>query len=126
SVFDQVTIGDPSLKPTVMAAELWRVVRDLSIVDNDSRIVPGTKALHHILPELVVPIDRAYTQRFFRWHNPEFQYGQRQCFEHAFISFVRIARATNPQQYLGDGWNSSSTKVIDNAIVGMLLTELPP
>jgi hypothetical protein len=30
-------------------------------------IVPGTKALHHVLPDLVPPMDRAWTGAFFLW-----------------------------------------------------------
>src|SRR5262249_6245168 len=93
------------------------------IVDNNTRIVPGSKALHHLLPELIVPIDRAYTQTFFRWQNPRFQYEQASCFQQAFAAFAEIARRVHPVQYVSDGWNSSRTKVIDNALVGMVLDE---
>ena len=83
----------------------------------------GTKTLHHLLPDLVVPFDRMYTQAFFNWHNPEVQYGQSERFRESFTVFNRVARATNPSQYVGGGWNSSQTKVIDNAIIGMLRWE---
>lgn len=76
--------------------------------------------LHHVLPDLVVPIDREYTQRFFGWQNPKFQYGQQGCFVQAFGTFAQIAREVNPLQFVDGGWNSSRTKVIDNAIVGLL------
>jgi hypothetical protein len=123
AVLDGITIDDPKLNPTKMGERLWRIIESLEIVHNNAKIVPGSKTLHHILPELVVPIDRAWTQQFFRWHNPEFQYGQAACFAHAFSSFVEIARKTSPQQYVGAGWNSSRTKVIDNALIGMLIEE---
>jgi len=67
-----------------------------------------TKALHHVLAELVVPMDREYTQTFFGWHAEEFG------------AFVQIARLVNPSQYVNIGWNSSRTKVLDNALVGLL------
>ena len=120
---DAAAIDDPQLNPTRMGERLWRIIESLAIVHNNSRIVPGSKALHHILPEPVVPIDRAWTQQFFRWHNPQFQYGQATCFAHAFSAFVEIARKANPQRYVGAGWNSSRTKVIDNALIGMLSEE---
>ncbi len=123
AAFDGMQIDDRQLHVNAVTQQLWRTISTLGIVSNNSSVVAGTKALHHILPELVVPVDRAYTQKFFRWHNPEFQYGQAAAFEHCFLSFVQIARAVNPQQYVGKGWNSSRTKVIDNAIVGMLLDE---
>lgn len=123
ALLDGTTIDDPRVDPTQMGQRLWQIIESLGIVQNNSKIVPGSKALHHILPELVVPIDRAWTQEFFGWHNPEFQYCQASCFAIAFSAFVEIARKVNPQQYVGSGWNSSRTKVIDNAIVGMLSEE---
>jgi len=39
----------------------------------------------------------------------------------AFKSFEYIPRERNPEQYVCSGWNSSLTKVIDNAIVGSIL-----
>jgi hypothetical protein len=32
----------------------------------------GSKALDHLLPDLVPPMDREYTRPFFGLHNPEF------------------------------------------------------
>ena len=103
----------------MVAKRLARLAQGLEIVDNKVKIVPGSKALHHLLAELVVPIDREYTQRFFEWHNPRFQNLPEDFFIEAFCAFVRIARAANPVQYVGDGWYTSRTKVIDNALVGL-------
>jgi hypothetical protein len=46
--------------------ELWQLIDNLGIVENEAKLVSGSKALHHLLPDLVVPMDRAYTQKFFR------------------------------------------------------------
>lgn len=126
AAFDGMRIDDRTLHVSALSEQLWRTIAALGIVVNNSKIVPGTKTLHHILPDLVVPVDRAYTQKFFRWHNPEFQYGQASAFHHCFSAFVEIARAVDPAKYVGAGWNSSRTKVIDNAIVGMLCDEEGP
>jgi hypothetical protein len=101
------------------------------IVENISKLVPGTKALHHLLPDLIVPEDRAYTQRFFGYHNPEFQgqYGsQKPVFVNTFVTFARIARAVDVASYVGTGqpWRTSRGKVIDNAIVGFCVAEKVP
>jgi hypothetical protein len=90
-------------------------------VDNNAPLVAGSKALHHLLPELVPPMDRAYTQQFFGWHNPEFQYGQQKCFRIAFAALALVARRVNPRQFVeAHPWNTSVTKVLDNALVGLL------
>ncbi len=117
--FAGLTIDQQNLDISGVAKRLASLVQTLDIVDNKARVVPGSKALHHLLPELVVPIDRAYTQRFFGWPTPRFQNFPEECFVEAFHAFVRIARATNPTQYVKNGWYTSRTKVIDNAVVGL-------
>ena len=116
---EKMLIDQPNLSVSQVSKKLSRVVCSIDIVTNQAKLVAGSKALHHILPDLIVPMDRAYTQNFFGWSNPKFQYSQSECFEEAFHSFVAIARAVNPEQYVGDGWNTSGTKVIDNALVGV-------
>lgn len=120
---DGEAIDDPALNRTAVGAELWRLIEGLEIVHNDAKLVPCSKALHHLLPELVVPMDRKYTQAFFGWHNPQFQYGQRRVFLDAFQVFSEVARAVHPQRYVGRGWRTSRTKVLDNAVVGFCLVE---
>lgn len=117
---ETAVLDDTQLDVSATGEAVWRLQLQLTIVENDTALVPVTKALHHVLPDLVVPIDREYTQRFFGWQNPKFQYGQQLCFAEAFGAFAQIARAVNPSQYLNGGWNSSRTKVIDNALVGLL------
>jgi hypothetical protein len=110
---------------------LWRIVRSLDIVlgrrtlkPTQSKIVGGSKALHHILPELMPPIDRTYTAPFLlRIQAQHFQNHSQETetFRVAFESFRAIAKAANPAQYVGrHEWNTSRTKVIDNAIVGFI------
>jgi hypothetical protein len=118
--FENASIDDPALNVLATAEALWRLIEGLPVVENTSVVVPATKTLHHLLPDLVVPMDREYTQRFFGWQNPQFQYGQRQCFIDAFGAFTAIARAVQPAQYVGAGWRTSRTKVIDNAVVGLI------
>jgi len=72
---------------------------------------------------LVAPMDRGYTQKFFQWHNPQFQYDQARKFRVIFHAFVDVARAVRPSQFVTGGWNSSPTKVLDNAVVGFVTLE---
>lgn len=116
---DGLAIDQPALDVSAVGNTLARLAQSLDIVGNKARIVPGSKALHHLLPELVVPIDRAYTQQFFEWANPTLQNFPERCFKEAFNAFARIGREANPAQYVGEGWYTSRTKVIDNAIVGL-------
>lgn len=116
---DNLAIDQAGLDVNTVGATVAQLAQSLEIVGNKARIVPGSKTLHHLLPELVVPIDREYTQRFFEWANPTLQNFPERCFREAFTAFATIAREANPAQYVGDGWYTSRTKVIDNAIVGL-------
>lgn len=117
--FAGIALDQPGLDAEPTSSRLWQLINTLDVVTNNQKIVAGTKALHHLLPELVVPMDGAYTKPFFGWHNPQFQYGQEGCFREAFMAFAKIARAANPRQYVSVGWSSSITKLIDNAVVGV-------
>jgi hypothetical protein len=117
---DSLRIDDPDLDVASVRARLWSLVDDLVLVENRAKLVSGTKALHHLLPDLVVPMDRRYTQVFFGWQNPQFQYGQRECLADAFDAFVHIARAVRPATFVGAGWRSSQTKVLDNGLVAVV------
>jgi hypothetical protein len=116
---DGLAIDDTALDVRDVGSTVARLAQSLDIVTNKTRIVPGSKTLHHLLPDLVVPIDREYTQRFFDWANPSFQQFPERCFRQAFSAFATIARQVNPEQHIGAGWYTSRTKVIDNAIVGL-------
>lgn len=44
---------------------VWHVVDGLGVVDNKAKVVAGSKTLHHLLLDLVVPMDREWTGTFF-------------------------------------------------------------
>ena len=121
AALENVSLDSPILDVADVGARVWRLIKSVQLVENKAVLVPSTKALHHVLPDLVVPMDRAYTRPFFGWHEPEFQSHQARCFEHAFGAFHRVARGANPRQYVGSGWNTSLSKVIDNAVVGVFV-----
>jgi hypothetical protein len=101
--------------------------RQFDVVENQAKVVAGTKTLHHLLPDLVVPMDRAWTGRFFQFHLPEWQDAdsQRRIFQLAYGHFVNVARQVQPEQYVtGRGWRTSRTKIIDNALIGFCKAEL--
>jgi hypothetical protein len=94
------------------------LVSNLAVVENRARIVAGTKTLHHVLPNLVPPMDRAWTGAFFGWSVLDPQNNQALIFREAFEAFSEIARATHPSRLVGEEWRTSPTKVLDNALIG--------
>jgi hypothetical protein len=118
---------DASSLPGDVGGRIWHLIESLRVVENKAKIVAGTKTLHHLLPDLVVPMDRAWTGTFFQFHLPEWQdpASQRRIFELAFTHFVTVARRAQPAQYVtGQGWRTSRSKVIDNALIGYCKAEL--
>jgi hypothetical protein len=108
-----------------IAQELWCILSHLKVSIAEAQIVANSKALHHLLPSLVPPIDRTYTYNFFYDRNM-LSISESEAFQEMFVQFHRIA-TVNVEQIrgsVGRGWNTSETKVIDNAIVGYVLKEL--
>jgi hypothetical protein len=102
---------------------IWSLIRELPVGIGNTKIVSGSKALHHLLPGLVPPIDREYTVQFFLNSKNAIQGAEtKQCeaFRLIYPYFAKICveRRTEIDQCLGRGMNTSATKVVDNAIVG--------
>lgn len=97
---------------------LCALVRTIHVVDNNAKVVAGTKTLHHLLPSLVPPMDRAWTGKFFGWSALDWQHKQDELFLEGFATFTRIARMTQPSRFVGQGWRTSQTKILDNALIG--------
>lgn len=94
------------------------LVSDLAVVENRALIVAGAKTLHHVLPDLVSPMDRAWTGAFFGWTVLDPQNNETLNFGGAFEAFAEIARLTYPSRLVGGARRTSSTKVLDNALIG--------
>jgi hypothetical protein len=113
--------------PQDIASQLWPIIDSLGVITNKAKIVAGTKTLHHLLPNLMPPMDRAWTGKFFRFHLPEWQdpSSQRRIFGVAFNHIAGVARSARPAQYVtGEGWRTSRTKILDNALIGFCKAEL--
>lgn len=105
--------------------EVWRIISTLAVSASETKIVAGSKALHHVLPELVPPIDREYTLSFFYGHKT-LNRGDQRTFAEIFPQFHRILLSCQEEvkARIGSGMNTSSTKVIDNSLVGYVRLKL--
>lgn len=127
SALEDARIDDEALDVPVVCERIWRVIENLGIVRNRSLIVPGTKTLHHVLPGLVPPMDRAWTGAFFLWSAAAPQNAQAATFARTFTGLAQVARAVEPARYVGQGWRTSRSKVLDNAVIGYCkLNEIRP
>lgn len=103
------------------AQHVYKLIANLGVVENKARLVAGSKTLHHLLPDLIPPVDRRYTGAFFSWSTLAPQDAQERIFLEAFGAFETIAAAVLPSRLVGAGWRTSSSKILDNAIVGYCL-----
>lgn len=104
---------------------------------SDSTIVANSKALFHVLPDLVPPIDRQYTWRFFylplsRWRCSNGKYrsvtlpagrqDQFRGFRDTCLRVKRLADAAGRVALLagGVGAKVSAPKAVDNAIMNFV------
>ncbi len=106
-----------------LTQQVWAVIEALDVSASGVKLVAGTKALHHLLPDLVPPVDRRYTLRFFFDRESIYGDGRRE-FLAVFPAFCEIARDCVPiiDTVVGAGFHTSVTKTIDNALVGYVLS----
>ena len=106
-----------------VAAAIWSVLGALRVSTSATRIVAGSKALHHVLPDLVPPIDRQYTFQFFTGQKAVTT-GDERAFLEWFPYLAEIGRraATEIRDALDRGgiMATGAAKVIDNAIIGFM------
>jgi hypothetical protein len=107
--------------------DLRNILDTMRISKSESHLVANTKVLHHILPNLVPPVDRRYTLAFFGINT--ILPGEKTAgsiFKHLYPAFFRVSSRLQ-DKIIGDvslsseNWNTSFTKVIDNAIIGAML-----
>ncbi|MDE1825021.1 MAG: hypothetical protein KGH61_04915 [Candidatus Micrarchaeota archaeon] len=98
---------------------LLTIFHKLKIMKTNSKIVSTSKTLHFILPELVVPIDREYTLRFFGEKNLTSK-NEEKIFVELFNRFYKISQKLKLDEvnFKKSKFQPSVAKLIDNAIIG--------
>jgi hypothetical protein len=119
---DGLSIEDDALDVGGVTAQIETLINRLGIVENKSLIVAGTKTLHHILPDLVPPMDRRWTGEFFGWLPTDPQKRQTAILAIAYRAFAEIAQAAKPSRLVGAGWRTSLTKLLDNGVIAYCMT----
>jgi hypothetical protein len=104
------------------AALAWDVIAQIQVSTSRTQIVAGSKFLHHLLPDLVPPIDRQYTFNFFTGQTQV--PSDRAAFHDWFPRLADIGRRC--QEPIQDAiarkgfMATGEAKVIDNAIMGFM------
>lgn len=109
-----------------VAEQIWSVLSALRVSTSATRVVAGSKAFHHVLPDLVPPIDRQYTFQFFTGQKAVTT-GDERAFLEWFPYLAEIGRraAAGIQEAVDRGGFMATgvAKVIDNAIIGFIQGE---
>lgn len=111
---------DESKKEEVKS-KLVILFKNLNVMETGLRLVGVSKTLHHLLPDLVPPIDKTYTLKFFYGNTEYNKSNEVQKFEEIFDGFYTICRnlnLTDAGLKKGKKWDTSIPKLIDNAIIG--------
>ena len=92
---------------------------NLKIMLNEKKLVGVSKLIHHLLPDLVPPIDGKYTLSLFYGNNNYNSQNEKEKFLEIFKQFIIICKTLNlTKDDLIRNWDTSIPKLIDNAIVG--------
>lgn len=120
--------------------ELTRICFSFSVSISNSKIVGNSKTLAHILPDLVPPIDRQYTIRFFTnepksSNNSKGLYktlanfngieSEQKYFRHIFDKTLEFTQhiKNDKQVFLDNSFNTSYPKIFDNLIMAYIKSE---
>ena len=88
-----------------------------------SNLVGNSKVMHHLLPDLIPPIDRSHSLKFF-YGNMNIAKDETELFIECVENFLKIARSVNDlATFPLTGFNTSIPKIIDNAIMGFIMKE---
>lgn len=121
------------LAPQSMSVRGWEVVREIfqgiKVMASGTRLVGNSKVMHHLVPNIVPPIDREYTLRYLRGstnirNDSDLEWQTMQQIISGF--FIPIASDAGFEAKARDWmarqvdypWDTSLLKVVDNLIIG--------
>lgn len=90
------------------------------VEEGKPKLVTFSKALHYFLPNLLMPVDRRYTLKFFynKTSTPLDKSTHFEIYWDIFQQFRELATAYDFNKHVTDNWNRNIPKVIDNIIIG--------
>lgn len=113
--------------------EIDSIIESLNVIcfsikgsTSKSHLVSSSKTLAHILPNLVCPMDRQYTLRFFKFRSKD---TENDIFKFVMRSMWDFYQNSNNlksvQSLLGQTFNENYPKIFDNLIIEYVKDKLP-
>lgn len=91
------------------------VYDNLHVMKTGGRLVSNSKLLHFLFPELCVPMDSKNTLRYFYGYEAE---SGRKYMEIMDLGLELMESEGGAwQRHLGEGWNTTIPKLVDNAVL---------
>jgi hypothetical protein len=123
----RIDVLDPG-EVSGVAEAAWEITASLRVGIGQTLLVANSKALHHLLPGLIPPIDRSNTLRFFVGRTYISRGRDADYFRVLYPLFQQIAVRCSGEihSFIAtplEGMNTSVTKVIDNAILSFMPTQ---
>ena len=109
--------------------ELKKIFDGIQCMASGTSLVGNSKVMAHLLPNLIPPVDRAYTLTFLFKHGRikngrESEWGTlRQVLDGFFYPVVQSPSfQTKAREWLakGNNWDTSELKIVDNLVIGLL------
>ena len=109
--------------------KIVELIFDIHVSESNSYIVSSTKMLHHILPELVAPIDRAYSIRFMKQKSEVFdtstiqlssQKHEKELAGEFLTEMKSFIKKFGNKMKRDNCFNTSLPKIFDNLIVAFV------
>jgi hypothetical protein len=105
--------------------ELQPIFLSLDVSESTAIVVAHSKTLHHVLPDLIPPVDRRYTLQFFRGNTnlPKAREKQYEVFRDICVRICEILKSDQLrrsrviQDYQRDSPTGSLPKLVDNLII---------
>lgn len=93
-----------------------KIYSNMHVMESGGKLVSNSKTMHFMIPDLVMPMDRQNTLKFFFGNTGE----SKRRFLRVLERSYNIAKNINLEQFLDEEWNLSKPKVIDNAIISYM------
>ena len=117
-----------------MSPSQWSVLKEIfrgiKVMATDTSLVGNSKVMHHMMPDIVPPIDREYTLRYLRGNTNiandlDREWGtMKEIISHFFIPIACDPELQNrAKSWMGNQaqylWDTSVMKIIDNLLIGL-------
>ena len=109
----------------ITAQDILTLLKELHISISDAFLVSSSKVLHHIIPNLICPIDRQYSVRFMQQKKGEFdsstiqldyEYAYAEIFIKSMIFFI-TKHELILKEHINNEFNTNITKIFDNLLM---------